>query len=162
MKIYFRIVHGHNGFYDWLVRFFTQSSDTHVEFCWPLTNSRPPYYLGAQPKGGVQVRDANYLRGSYTIYSVEIPSRRLLILQKFLTDQIGKKYDFLAILNLVFFRKELYGRNHWFCSYLVYFALAYIGVYLLSARKNASDLITPHDIALSPVATEVFHVGKYD
>src|SRR5574337_1253183 len=106
MKIYFRIVHGHKGLYAKLIRLFTQSDDTHVEFCWPLTLSKPMYYLGAQPKGGVQVRPHDYLKASYTVYSVEVPTRRLLILQKFLADQIGKKYDFLAILNLVFFKKN--------------------------------------------------------
>ena len=66
------------------------------------------------------------------------PAEQKIRFRDFLVDQVGKPYDWLAILSFaVRFRMRL--RNHWFCSELVQSALEGAGIF----PHIEADLISP-------------------
>lgn len=153
-QIYYRVVKGEKGFYDRLIRWYSRSPYTHAEFCWPLYNPKPPEYLGAQTEGGVDIRPANYLGDSpFDTFGVEVTPEQQEKMRMFLLAQVGKEYDFRAILGMAFSRLDQGKKtNAWFCSELVFYAFALIGKALLRAPLQQADRMTPRDVAISPLA----------
>lgn len=156
-RIYFRVMRGRRGFYDRVIRWYSRSAFTHAEFCWPLTSKEPPEYLGAQPGGGVAIRPADYLGDAiYDLIGVDIPQSEYERLRFWLRMQLGKPYDFRAIVGMVFPGLDNGMKTRaWFCSELVYYGLAKIGARLLRVPKRESDRITPRDLWVSPRAVLV-------
>ena len=148
MKVYFRLVKG-KGFYDRIIRWYSRSDYTHAEFAWPLDSKNPEQWLGAQPKGGVKIRPKNYLPWNYDLFCVDISPEQYRGLQRYVLSQLGKPYDWKAILNMGVFQHDVTSPKRWFCSELVFGALGYVGVYLLRAPLSERDRITPRDLGVS-------------
>lgn len=158
VRVHYRLVRGRTGAYDAVIRWYSRSPYTHAEFCWPLENPRPPQYLGAQPKGGVAIRPANYLEGApFDTFAVEVTQDQADVLRKVTLSQVGKPYDFRAIFGMVFQWLDRKGRrpNAFFCSDQVFYDFAKIGKQLLNVPIKQSDRITPRDLGVSTVATMV-------
>lgn len=158
VRVHYRLVKGHTGIYDTIIRWFTRSPYTHAEFCWPLENPRPPQYLGAQPSDGVQVRPFDYLGSQpYDTFAVDLTPDQADVLRKVALSQVGKPYDFRAIFGMVFQWLDRKGRrpNAFFCSEQVFYDFAKVGKRLLNVPIRQSDRITPRDLGVSPVAEKV-------
>lgn len=69
-------------------------------------------------------------------------------IETFLVAQIGKPYDYLAILGFML-RKPLQEPSRWFCSELVFSACQSAGVNLLA--RIPSWKVSPDLLALSPI-----------
>src|SRR5574337_619479 len=155
--VYFRVVRGDSGIYSALIRWYSRSPYTHTEFCWPLDDPEPPKYLGAQPKGGVAIRPFNYLGAQpFDTFAVEVTPKQKAELHALLLSQLGRPYDFRAIAGMVI--PALDGGRHalaFFCSELVFYDLAKVGVELLHVPLRQADRITPRDLAISTVAQMV-------
>ena len=155
--IYLRCVRGSSSFYDAVISWYSRSPYVHTEFAWPLDDPEPQQWLGAQPKGGVRIRPRDYLGAqAFDLFAVDLTPDQIARLRSFLAAQIGKPYDWRAIAGMA-----LPGLDHghhgqaWFCSELVSYALASVGVPLLRAPLKDSDRITPRDVAVSLVAQTV-------
>lgn len=143
--------------YDRLIRWYTRSPYTHAEFCWPLENPYPSQYLGAQTKGGVAIRPANYLgKTPFDTFGVEVTAEQAETMRTFLLAQVGKPYDFRAIAGMIFqgLDKGKTGAA-WFCSEVLFYAFAYAKKFLLQIPERQSDRVTPRDVAISPLAVLV-------
>ncbi|MCX4187158.1 hypothetical protein [Methylophaga sp. OBS4] len=121
----------------WLIRRFTWSPFSHVDFVLP--NGR---LLGARGLGGVQVRNAQHF-DAVGRFQVAAPESVL----DFAKSQVGKPYDWGAILGLVA-RHDWQDKNAWFCSELIAWCFLQAGVPLL--RSQQLQRITPRDLLLSP------------
>jgi len=150
MKVYWRIVRSTTGFYDRVIGWYTRSDCVHAEFHWPITDVHAGAYFGAQPKGGVHARDSNYLGTvAYDVYASDIPDASVAKLNTFLVAQTGKPYDMRAIFNMGVFHGDVTNTKRWFCSELVFYALAHVGYQVLRAPLRQADRITPRDLALA-------------
>ncbi len=149
MLIYIRLCKG-RSIYDRLIRWYSRSPYSHAEFAWPLTKRNPREWLGAQPRGGVQVRPANYLGAvPYDVFALEVSQSQARRLERFLLDQVGKPYDWRAIINMGVFQHDVSTWSKWFCSELVFGALAKVGAWILRAPLLQRDRITPRDVGTS-------------
>lgn len=160
MKVFFSAVvsAGRKGsFYDHLIAWYSRSPYVHVEFHWPPNQMDPEGYLGAQPKGGVEIRPLGYLKGATRhTFSVVVPDKQYDRLVSYLLRQTRKPYDMRAILGMAFpFLDRGHTQNAWFCSELVYGALAEVGCHLLRVPQRLSDRITPRDVTVSPKVTRI-------
>lgn len=78
----------------------------------------------------------NHSPGTYAvIYSVEVEDYQKELIEKFLEEQAGKKYDFLGLLSFPFRNCSLNSKHRWFCSELVYASFLYGKVELLNSVK---------------------------
>src|SRR5574337_1736896 len=157
VKVHYRVVKGNTGVYDKIIKWYSRSPYTHAEFCWPLDNPSPPQYLGAQPKGGVQIRPFNYLgKQPFDTFAVEVTPRQKAQLHALLISQIDKPYDFRAILGMVLPFLD-HGRHNsaFFCSEHVFYGLSKVGAHLLRVPMRQADRIVPRDLAISTVAQMV-------
>jgi len=123
------------------IRFTTRSWASHAEFY----NSADNTTLGARADG-VKIRDAakdKYSRiEPFTAAGVEKA-------YEYAKTQIGKPYDYSAILGTVLNRKW-HDESRWFCSELVTVSFEKVGYPILSTRPSAAVWrITPRDILLS-------------
>lgn len=120
----------------WLIRKFTWSPFSHVDFVLP--DGR---LLGARGAGGVQIREPE-LFAKLARFQVDAPAAVLELAK----SQIGKPYDWGAIAGFV--AKHDWSSEHaWFCSELVAWAFHQAGCPLLNARHL--NRITPRDLLLS-------------
>lgn len=100
------------AFSSWVIRTATWSDWSHVDFV--LTNGN---FLGARFSGGVQSRSHDYLTPSKFCYaSVQVADIRKVL--GWATGQIGKPYDWRAILGFGF-RRDWHDPGQWLCSELV-------------------------------------------
>ncbi len=149
MVVYLRLVKG-TGFYDKLIRWYTRSDFTHAEFAWPLDKANPPQWLGAQPKGGVAIRSADYLGAvDSCVYGVSVTNSQFRNIGRYLQQQLGMAYDWKAIVNMGKFDHDVLSPDKWFCSELVFAAFAANGRDVLQAPLSQRDRITPRDLGLS-------------
>lgn len=148
MKVYIRLVKG-RSVYDRIIKWYTRSDYTHAEFAWPLCVKNPPEWLGAQPKGGVQIRDKNYLKEPFDLFCIEVSPKQYRKIEVYLESQIGKPYDWKAIFNMGVFSHDVSSIIKWFCSELVFATLKIAGVLLLRVPLSQRDRITPRDLGVS-------------
>ncbi len=157
-KVYFRLVKSRHNIYDRLISWYTRSPYVHAEFAWPIDKKFASEWLGAQPKGGVAIRGHDYLKGEkYDLFSISVRESDYAILRAWLKRQIGKKYDWKAIINMGKFEHDVMSPNKWFCSELVFAAFFQIGYDLLRLPYSERDRITPRDIGLSCRITQIEH-----
>ena len=126
-----------------LIRFWSRSAYSHSEvWCPPhAVGNKEAGWLGARFSGGVQVRPPDYcVPTASDIVHVSLDVQEELLFWDFLKSQLGKPYDWLAIVSFVVrFRMRL--KNHWFCSELMNSAMEATKHY----PSIASDLLTPGD-----------------
>lgn len=124
------------------IQWWTSSPYSHVEF-WT-----PNGYLGARYDGGVQVRPfdyTNFVAEEFREYVLPVDAEAKLF--SWLAQQIGKDYDWLAILAFPVHR-DWKSEDDWFCSELVAAAFTAAGFPILNPATKVSK-ITPRDVALS-------------
>ena len=113
----------------WLIRRLTWSDYSHVEFVLPYG------YLGAQADG-VKVRDFDYCKPTKSaICHVDCPPEVTRIVLDYAKKQVGKPYDFMALVGGLFHR-DWKKSNCWFCSELVAACFAYAGYPLIKGPVN--------------------------
>ena len=116
----------HPGFVGWCMRKFQRGFwADHVDAVLPDGRM-----LGAHI-GGVQILPANYDAGMFSKeLRVAFPATadQASKFYKFLLDQEGKRYDFLAIVAFAF-NRDWSEPNAWFCDELVAAALAECGIF---------------------------------
>ncbi len=148
---YLRCMRGSATIYDRVIAWYSRSPYVHTEFAWPLDNPKPAQWLGAQPRGGVQARPADYLGSQpFDLFSVELTGAQVQHLRDFLERQVGLPYDWRAIAGMALPVLDRGRRSGaWFCSELVYFALGTVGHSLLREPLRRADRITPRDVGVS-------------
>lgn len=124
-----------------LIRWFTWSDWSHVDIVLP--DGR---LLGATGARGVAIRDYDQ-SVSHVRFTVDAPD---VVIDLAMT-QLGKKYDYAAIIGMPFRRDWQDGRK-WFCSELVAWAFAEAGHPLLRMKRNGR--VTPGDLLKSPFLLE--------
>ncbi len=122
-----------------LIRWFTWSSYSHVDFVLP--DGR---LLGARLKGGVQIREPGYANFTKTKRFVIDGPDSILDWAK---SQVGKPYDWRAIVAFAY-HHDWKSRDAWFCSELVAAACLDNGIRLLNEQVNR---VTPGQLIESPL-----------
>lgn len=157
-----------NSIFSRAVRFATWSGFSHVDFIVPdgqgfLINEWG--YPTTIPKGSVlgstvtkgvrscSIKDVVENCTKYAIAEIDAPDVAI----EYALSQYGKKYDYMAILGYPA-RANIESQNRWFCSELVYWALARSGVELYNEDVK---FVTPRDIYIHPFCNvlEVNNVG---
>ncbi len=152
MAIKLRFISENNVFSP-IVCWWTGCQYSHVEVC------LPEGYLGARPfaehidgkhiPAGVQIRPFNYLTPKKQAFAtIELGSFVDDIVLKVFREQIGKPYDYAAILAFPLDRNWR-ETNAFICSELVAYAFEQAGKPLLNPVARVSRL-SPRDILLSP------------
>jgi hypothetical protein len=147
-----------SGFFDWTIRYFTNSDIAHVDLVVPAmvvigmggNCAESEMLLGARLKGGVQLRLPNYARFTRTIrVGCQVPDIDAAYHYAF--AQIGKPYNKRAIVDMFLHRERLFTPNQksWFCDELNYEIYLAGGVQLLD-NPNPLNL-TPQEELLSPL-----------
>lgn len=121
-----------------ILRLFLMSKWNHVAI--QIGNT---VYESVSGSGVVKRRPVDFAKAWDRISSVEVDASSQLALLRFLNDQVGKPYDWRAILAFPF-RGSWQDRSGWFCSELVYEALR-VGGGLVSDRLPANR-VTPRDL----------------
>jgi uncharacterized protein YycO len=138
-----RLVSG-KGFISGAIKWYTDSEFSHVEFVTPLG------YLGSQYPGGVECRPFDYaVVQSEEFREYVLPPDRELELMQWAAGQVGKGYDFLAVLALPLHR-DWRDQGNWFCSEFVAAAFDKVACPLFAPPTHVRQ-ITPRDVALSPL-----------
>ena len=84
------------------------------------------------------------------LYRFEVSDLEYESLKGFLENQLGKKYDWLAILSLGLFKRDWQSETKWFCSELLLTALnTCTSLRLLNTDADAFR-VTTRDLYLSP------------
>lgn len=103
--------------------------------------------LGARLSGGVRVRPPGYVKFSRTlIIAVTVPDAQANTFYRWLQAQVGKPYDWRAIVAFVFSRNWR-EPDSWFCSELVARAFEVSGFFPAPLMVRSSK-ITPRDLLL--------------
>lgn len=131
-----------------LIRFFTWSWASHVDFVLP--DGKLLGALALEGGGGVQYHDLH--KPSYYTrverYEVDAPDSVL----DFAKSQIGKPYDWAGIFGVVARNRSWERDDRWFCSELAAWSFQQAGVPLL---HEVSYRITPRDVLISPLLKPV-------
>ena len=93
---------------------------------------------------------------SANVYWVDVTKEQEEIIEKFLHDQLGKKFDTWMIFGFVLCtgREKRKSRRRWFCSELVFAAFEKAGVNLLERTKPW--LVSPTMLSYSPKLRYVY------
>lgn len=131
-----------------LIRYYSFSSWSHVDFVWPTGA-----YLGARLKGGVQIRPANYVTpAKQAFFGIELGREKEREILGIAMAQIGKPYNWRGITGFAL-NEDWQGGKSWFCSQLVAHCFAAAGEPLL--RVSHTDRVTPADLTMSLKLTEM-------
>jgi uncharacterized protein YycO len=126
-----------NGFFYNFIKFFTKGEYTHAGIFLNdgrLAEVKPFHKVAIEP----DVYFNNKCGTVVELYNVEMTPEQEVIVMDFITNQLGKSYDYWTILGFVFYKtdegRKSYGK--WFCSELVFAAFEKAGIKLLE-RANA-------------------------
>jgi uncharacterized protein YycO len=134
-----------------LIEWFTWSDYAHVDVVLPSGE-----LLGARIDGGVKIRPANYKPFvKVARFGITLPPETEDRIYAFLRRQVGKPYDYSAILGLPF-RRDWHHVEQWFCSELVAAAFEQAGSPLV---RELTSRITPRDLMLSPLLQPLNHAA---
>lgn len=123
------------------IKWYTSSQWSHVEFWTPVG------YLGSRINGGVQIRPYNYTGfDNQEFREYKLPTDAELALMNWADAQIGKGYDWLAIMALPLHR-DWKSEENWFCSEYVAAAFEHAG-YPIVAPDTQLSKVTPRDVSL--------------
>lgn len=153
-KIYIRAVKG-KTLIDKFISFKTASPYTHVEFAYPFYRPVDVYtrWLGAQPKGGIQIRPKNYLgKVEFDVFSVDCGEYELSQIERNCFNAIGTPYSITDIIDDALNLMYRSTRRAYDCSEFVTLELAKVGIHLFntSVSNRYYSRITPRDVCLSP------------
>lgn len=134
-----------------LIRWQTRSKYAHAAI---LVDEENDMIIESWPGKGVQLKQITDWRGVDTFEVIGQLAFNEADAHQFLKVQIGKKYDYLGVLQFLT-REKPGGRwdKEWFCSELVYAALFYAGGALFQTTDPWR--IYPGLLALSPYLQRV-------
>lgn len=136
----------HRGIFNWACSMLAQNGFpfTHVEYIRPALPPSDKYpdgrnacYIGSMGDGGVMARDQyydvdgfsdapNFLREMFV--DVEVTPDQAAIFEAFLESQVGKPYDYLAVLAFFWPSRDWEEFDHWDCAELIGAALGECGL----------------------------------
>lgn len=126
-----------------LIRFGTWSKYSHVD----IILGDGQHVIGATALEGVRVEYVHEMKrksSAWAIYEFDCKLDREL--QQLAISQLGKGYDYLAIIGFIF-RKKWQKETRWFCSELVAWVAEQLGCPLLTGPHHR---ITPGALIKSP------------
>jgi len=133
------------------IKFFTWSKYSHVSVLFENGNE-----YEAWQKGGVQIVPIfgmNHKKGTVIdLYKLKTTDEEEQKAELFALSQLGKKYDYWAILGFMI-RKNIHEKKALVCSEYVFSICLSIGKVLLNNLKAYQ--VSPRDITTSPLLT--FH-----
>ena len=107
--------------------------------------------------GGVKIRPYGYYRASSVrAVTVEMEDKDYGRMMDWLYNQVGKPYDFMAVIGIVF-RRNWRSENKWFCSELVARAFEVGDKPLI--RADHVSRVTPAMLDLSTLAETLGCMG---
>jgi uncharacterized protein YycO len=120
-----------NSFIGRGIRFFSRGGYSHVAI--RLNDGR---IIESYPFHGVRIRNSLHEKIRNTqidVYNIPTTPKQDEIIKSFLANQIGKKYDYRALLGFLFYvtKEKRRQRNKWICSELVFIAFQKAGINLL-------------------------------
>jgi uncharacterized protein YycO len=131
------------GIFPGLIKWFTWSSISHVEFVFS------DGYLGADFPGGVQIKPFAYAHPKEIWYGVvECSDEVSKKVEAFARAQIGKPYSLLGIIGFVV-KHDFNKKGSFFCSELVLAAFESADYPLLDLAEI--DRVSPGDLFESPL-----------
>lgn len=126
------------------IRWWTWGQWSHVDYVMPGGQS----FLGARLNGGVQIRPFDYCTPKNQMTAeFWMPAANAQKWQDALVSQLGKPYDWLAIVGIGV-RRDWRNSKKWFCSELIQWASEEAKHPLLDAGPDVYR-ITPRDLALA-------------
>lgn len=147
----------------WLIRWFTWSRYSHVDVLVPPDDPNATNVIGnrwsavgARMSGGVLCRELEYARFSRVlVMGVVVTEAEEKMLYRWLMEQVGKRYDILAILNFGLHRRlPSWDRNRWFCSEMAAAGMKVIRHPLLNWWVKVFRT-TPEDLLKTPYGVDV-------
>ncbi len=129
----------------WLIRLFTWSKWSHVEYVFG------EWVIGAVELQGVRKEPLDLMKlrcSRWEIYEFEGDN---VGMAKTMHSIIGLPYDYSAILGIVF-RRNWEESLRWFCSEAIVWAARQNGVNLIADAKHR---VTPRDLSISQLLTKV-------
>ena len=127
-----------NDLPSYIIRFGTRSDWSHVDAVLPDGT-----LLGALPPDGVQIRPPGYANfSSFLRVSLEVDYDEEFY--DVLKSQIGKPYDWRAIVSFAIGDREWQGMDSWFCSELQVWAMMQCG-FFKAPLLVPTDRISPRD-----------------
>lgn len=128
------------------IRWRTDCGYSHVDIVLPNDT-----FLGARLKGGVQIRKRGYATFDKIIQiQISVDKEKALQGYKWLYEQVGKAYDWKAIMGLGFHRNWR-DDSAWFCSELAFAFVEECGI--LNFSQNIPEVpvnwLTPRDLILA-------------
>jgi len=85
----------------------------------------------------------------FAVYSVEVSENQKGQIERFLTSQLKKGYDWLGILGFPLRNWKIERKDRWFCSELVFTAFKQVGVELL--KNTHPSEVSPRLFLKSPL-----------
>lgn len=126
-----------------IIRWLTWSEYSHVEF------KTSTGYVGALPEGVVWKPRQYDPHCNYALAHITVTPQELVKINEFLKAQIGKPYDFGAIVG-IWLHRDWSHPGKWFCSELVAATFRAAGIKLVGDMEM-KDRITPRDLLYSPL-----------
>ena len=124
---------------------------THIAYCFDLSDPTDPTVVEAW-WGGVRkgwFSEVHTPGTEFAVYSVKVSEAQKELIEIFLKDQLGKKYDWLGILGFPLRNWRLERKTRWFCSELVFTAFQRAGVELL--KNTHPSEVSPRLFLKSPL-----------
>ena len=155
------LVH-HRDFLGTLIRFFTKGYWNHIGL---FKDSQ--IIIEARYVGVTETSFEDYISRSklkklqFSLYRINTSIKNKKLMIKFMENEIGRKYDFLQVINLGLWLLFKINRNiepidlrhSWFCSELI--AEAAYSINLRFSNNIDPDLIEPNDILHSPLVRKL-------
>ena len=99
-------------------------------------------YQSKEGKGVFSRKELDVEDSLAEIYKIEVTPKQLVVLEEFLQQQVGKKYDYTMVFRFLTRQQESRKTsNKWFCSELVFASCMKAGVILL--RNTESWEVSP-------------------
>ncbi|MCZ7593105.1 MAG: hypothetical protein M5U15_13650 [Kiritimatiellae bacterium] len=131
------------------IRWYTWGPYSHASYVAPDL----AYEIESWGRGGVQLHDrigaAHTDADVIDLYTVDVSAQQARVIEQFLREQVGRRYDWHSVFHFVLRRTEhVRDQQRWFCSELICAAYRAAGVELL-ARPCYS--VSPSLLGSSPL-----------
>lgn len=140
-------LHRGNSVIGKLIRWQTRGDYSHASFLLPTG-----LFVEAREFIGVRaLRHMPEVKGeAVDLFTVEATEEQITAISDFALEQLGKPYDYTMVARFVSRRPESRASSgKWFCSELVFAALAQAGIHLL--RNTEAWEVSPGLLARSPL-----------
>ena len=149
------------SFYSRVIKWFQWGNpNTHIFYMYEEElNKEDPVILEAMSGYGVHKDklSLSHTKGTpYQIYSLEVTTEQKAIIEEYLEQQLGKKYDYRGILGFAS-RKDTDDSNKLFCSELIYQAFNKAAVKLFRTLRPIQ--IYP-SLAIEPTVFKFLYASK--